>query len=187
MNLFQYRISFRDKLFTKKNRNPLVNWYAQIVWEDRLKTVTESKIATFVNNCQTNKSMMPTKSLIKTQNKHFPLIDWIVLVYKVLALWLRQIHPLENAIQVFVRLAVPPVTSQMSVIGIFLLLLRSEHVDYRKYHETECSMLNPAIRVDPNIPNFEFCLSICANTEEATYATWNHLDHDCRQIIFHFF
>ena len=64
--------------------------------------------------------MMPTKSLIKTQNKHFPLIDWIVLVYKVLALWLRQIHPLENAIQVFVRLAVLPVTSQMSVIGIFL-------------------------------------------------------------------
>ena len=43
-------------------------------------------------------------------------------------------------------------------------------------------MLNPAIRVDSNIPNFEFCLSICATTEDATYATWNHLDHDCRQI-----
>merc|ERR1712223_883218 len=50
---------------------------------------------------------------------------------------------------------------------------------HRKYHETECGMLNPAIRLEPNVPDFQFCLAICAGTQDATYATWSHLDHTC--------
>ena len=34
----------------------------------------------------------------------------------------------------------------------------------RKYHETECGMLSPAIRLEPNVPDFQFCLAICAGT-----------------------
>merc|ERR1711962_13995 len=50
---------------------------------------------------------------------------------------------------------------------------------HRKYHETECGMLSPAIRLEPNVPDFEFCLAMCAGTQDATYATWSHLDHTC--------
>ena len=32
----------------------------------------------------------------------------------------------------------------------------------RKYHETECGMLSPVIRLEPNVPNMDFCLQICA-------------------------
>ena len=49
----------------------------------------------------------------------------------------------------------------------------------RKYHETECSMLSPAIRVEPNTPDFDFCIALCTSTQDATYATWSHLDHNC--------
>merc|ERR1712012_671005 len=50
---------------------------------------------------------------------------------------------------------------------------------HRKYHETECSMLSPAIRVEPNTPDFDFCIALCTSTQDATYATWSHLDHNC--------
>merc|ERR1712223_1411210 len=50
---------------------------------------------------------------------------------------------------------------------------------HRQYHETECGMLSPAIRLEPNVPDFSFCLSICTGTQDATYATWSYLDHTC--------
>jgi len=50
---------------------------------------------------------------------------------------------------------------------------------HRKYHETECGMLSPAIRLEPNVPDMNFCLALCTGTEDATYATWSHLDHTC--------
>jgi len=40
-------------------------------------------------------------------------------------------------------------------------------------------MLSPAIRLEPNVPDFQFCLAMCAGTQDATYATWSHLDHTC--------
>jgi len=51
---------------------------------------------------------------------------------------------------------------------------------HRKYHETECSMLSPVMEVHPNIPDFDFCVAMCAQTEGSTYATWSHLDHICK-------
>merc|ERR1712156_1202819 len=50
---------------------------------------------------------------------------------------------------------------------------------HRKYHETECGMLSPVIRLEPNVPNMDFCLQICAGTQDATYATWSNLEHTC--------
>jgi len=51
---------------------------------------------------------------------------------------------------------------------------------YRKYHETECSMLTSPIEVQ-QIPAFEFCLEFCTILSEgATYATWSKIDHTCR-------
>ena len=40
-------------------------------------------------------------------------------------------------------------------------------------------MLSPAIRVEPNTPDFDFCIALCTSTQDATYATWSHLDHNC--------
>merc|ERR1719278_1677886 len=40
-------------------------------------------------------------------------------------------------------------------------------------------MLSPVIRLEPNIPNMDFCLQICAGTQDATYATWSNLEHTC--------
>merc|ERR1711962_373570 len=34
---------------------------------------------------------------------------------------------------------------------------------HRKYHETECGMLSPAIRLEPNVPDFQFCLITLAH------------------------
>ena len=39
--------------------------------------------------------------------------------------------------------------------------LLSRYLYNRKYHETECSMLSPAIEMQPNVPDLEFCLAIC--------------------------
>ena len=38
-----------------------------------------------------------------------------------------------------------------------------------KYHETECGMLNPAIRLEPNVPDFQFCLAMCAGRKVFTF------------------
>ena len=69
-------------------------------------------------------------------------------------------------------------------------------------------MLSPAIRLEPNVPDFQFCLAMCAGrkvvifvnatknatetsvlsmhcagTQDATYATWSHLDHTCTYVM----
>ena len=36
---------------------------------------------------------------------------------------------------------------------------------HRKYYETECGMLSPVIRLEPNVPNMDFCLQICAGKQ----------------------
>ena len=79
------------------------------------------------------------------------------------AQWVPQILPLENAMQVSAHQVVLPVTRQTTVTGVFFAFsfIPTFYLYNRKYHETECSMLSPAIELQPNVPNLEFCLAIC--------------------------
>ena len=51
---------------------------------------------------------------------------------------------------------------RLSSVHFCLFLNKNFSLFLRKYHETECGMLSPAIRLEPNVPDFQFCLSMCA-------------------------
>ena len=51
---------------------------------------------------------------------------------------------------------------RVSSVLFFFSFLNKNFSFFRKYHETECGMLSPAIRLEPNVPDFQFCLAMCA-------------------------
>ena len=48
----------------------------------------------------------------------------------------------------------------------FFLTILSFIYYHRKYHETECGMLSPAIRLEPNVPDMNFCLALCTGRQD---------------------
>ena len=93
---------------------------------------------------------------------HIPLI--LSPFAQVRALRTRQTPLQENVTPADARLAVPLVMRQTSVIGAFGLFKKKtkQFFSRRKYQETECGMLGPAIKLFPGAPDLNFCLAQCA-------------------------